>query len=59
MIDGFVLDRTDAALGGAIEALGMKVHVTDTMMRDDTDKQRSAAETRDFVDGLARSLQHS
>lgn len=59
LIDGFVLDRTDAALAGQVEALGMKVHVTDTMMRDDADKQRLARETLDFVDGLARSLRNS
>jgi LPPG:FO 2-phospho-L-lactate transferase len=59
LIDGFVLDRADADLAGAVEALGMKVHVTDTMMRDDGDKRRLAAETLDFVDGLARSLRHS
>ncbi|MBV8393006.1 MAG: YvcK family protein, partial [Alphaproteobacteria bacterium] len=59
LIDGFVLDRTDAALAAEVETLGMKVHVTDTMMRDDADKRRLAAETLDFVDGLARSLRHS
>lgn len=32
LIDCFVLDVIDAALAPAVEALGMRVHVTDTMM---------------------------
>lgn len=59
LIDGFLLDATDAALAPAIEALGLKVKVADTMMRTDDDKRRLAAETLEFVDGLARTLQHS
>ncbi|HTR86117.1 MAG TPA: 2-phospho-L-lactate transferase [Reyranella sp.] len=53
LIDGFVLDAQDRALAAAIEAVGMKVRVTDTMMRNDADKKRLAAETLDFVDELA------
>jgi LPPG:FO 2-phospho-L-lactate transferase len=49
LIDGFVLDRQDAALAAQIEALGMKVHVADTMMRDDNDKRRLAAMTLEFM----------
>ncbi|MBS0520716.1 MAG: 2-phospho-L-lactate transferase [Proteobacteria bacterium] len=59
LIDGFLLDRTDAALAPAIEALGIKVQVTDTMMRNDLDKRRLAATTLEFVDALASSLRHS
>ncbi|SJZ84342.1 LPPG:FO 2-phospho-L-lactate transferase [Enhydrobacter aerosaccus] len=59
LIDGFVLDQADAGLAPAIEALGIEVQVTDTMMRNDLDKRRLAASTLDFVDALARSLQHS
>jgi LPPG:FO 2-phospho-L-lactate transferase len=59
LIDGFVLDQADADLKAAIESLGIKVQVTDTMMRTDEGKRRLAAATLDFVDALARSLQHS
>ncbi|MBS0222262.1 MAG: 2-phospho-L-lactate transferase [Proteobacteria bacterium] len=59
LIDGFVLDQTDSGLKGGIEDFGIKVHVTDTMMRTDEDKRRLAAATLEFVDALARSLQHS
>jgi LPPG:FO 2-phospho-L-lactate transferase len=59
LIDGFVLDERDAALGAAIEGLGMKVRLTDTMMRNDEDKRRLAATTLDFVDALTVSLRNS
>lgn len=52
LIDGFVLDAQDAALAPQIEALGMRVHVADTMMRDDNDKKRLAATTLEFMDGF-------
>lgn len=58
-IDGFVLDAEDAALAGGIAALGMRVRVADTMMRNDADKRRLAAQVLDFVDELAISRQHS
>jgi LPPG:FO 2-phospho-L-lactate transferase len=59
LIDGFVLDESDAALGPAIESLGMKVRLADTMMRNDEDKRRLAATSLDFVDALAVSLRNS
>lgn len=52
LIDGFVLDTLDAALAPQIEALGMRVRVADTMMRDDNDKKRLAATTLEFMDGF-------
>jgi LPPG:FO 2-phospho-L-lactate transferase len=58
-VDGFVLDAQDAGLAREIEALGMKVRVADTMMRNDDDKRRLAADVLDFVDELAVSGQHS
>jgi LPPG:FO 2-phospho-L-lactate transferase len=58
-IDGFVLDTRDAALAREIEALGMKVRVADTMMRNDEDKRRVAGAVLDFVDELAVSGRHS
>jgi LPPG:FO 2-phospho-L-lactate transferase len=55
LIDGFVLDATDKGLTPSIEALGLRVHVTDTMMRNDADKRRLATATLEFVDELAVS----
>jgi LPPG:FO 2-phospho-L-lactate transferase len=40
----FVLDTVDADLGPAIEALGLRAHVTDTIMTDDAARARLAAE---------------
>lgn len=58
-VDGFVLDAQDKALAAPIEALGLKVRVADTMMRNDRDKRRLAAEVLEFVDELAKTGQHS
>jgi LPPG:FO 2-phospho-L-lactate transferase len=52
LIDGFVLDAQDSALKPEIEALGMRVLVADTMMRNDEDKRRLAATTLEFVDEI-------
>jgi hypothetical protein len=41
-----------------IEALGMRVRVADTMMRNDKDKQRLATTALEFVDELAVSGRH-
>jgi LPPG:FO 2-phospho-L-lactate transferase len=53
LIDGFVLDQVDATAKPEIEALGLRVMVTDTVMRTNPDKRRLAAEVLDFVDKLA------
>jgi LPPG:FO 2-phospho-L-lactate transferase len=58
-VDGFVLDAQDASLARQIESLGMKVRVADTMMRNDDDKRRLAAQVLEFVDELAISGQNS
>jgi LPPG:FO 2-phospho-L-lactate transferase len=42
--DGFVLDTEDAALAPAVEALGLRVVVTDTIMVDDNGRARLAGE---------------
>jgi LPPG:FO 2-phospho-L-lactate transferase len=52
LIDGFVLDAQDSKLSPQIEALGMRVLVTDTMMRNDADKKRLAATTLEFADRI-------
>jgi len=58
-VDGFMLDAQDASLARDIEALGLKVKVADTMMRNDADKRRVARDVLDFVDDLAVSGRHS
>jgi LPPG:FO 2-phospho-L-lactate transferase len=40
----FVVDTVDAGLAPAIEALGLRAHVTDTIMTDDAARARLAAE---------------
>ena len=54
LIDGFVLDRADAARRGAVAALGQAVLVTDTVMRTLADRERLAAEVLDFARSLVR-----
>jgi LPPG:FO 2-phospho-L-lactate transferase len=52
LIDGFVIDRQDAALTEAIEALGLRVLATDTIMTDPPAQARLA----ESVLGFARQL---
>ena len=49
LLDAFVLDRADAALGPPVEALGMRALVTDTVMGDDADRARLAREVIDLA----------
>jgi len=49
LIDGMVIDEADAALTPRIEALGMAVLVTGTIMGNDADRRRLAAETVAFA----------
>ncbi len=44
LADAFVLDREDAALAPAVEALGLRPVVTDTVMTDDASRARLAGE---------------
>lgn len=44
LCDVFVLDTVDAALAPAIGALGLRTHVTDTIMGDDASRARLAGE---------------
>jgi LPPG:FO 2-phospho-L-lactate transferase len=52
LIDGFVLDRQDHALEGAIRELGLEVLVTDTVMQSAEDKVRLAREVLAFARAL-------
>ena len=44
LIDAFVLDRADAVLGRAVEALGIQAVVTNSIMSDDASRERLARE---------------
>lgn len=44
LISGFVLDAVDAALEADVAALGVRVLVTDTVMKNDADRARLAGE---------------
>ena len=55
LIDGLVIDEADRALADPIAALGMAVHVTDTIMRNGPTRRRLGEETLTFADQLALS----
>jgi LPPG:FO 2-phospho-L-lactate transferase len=53
LVDGIVIDHADAAEREEIAALGMRVLVTDTIMRDEPGQVRLAREVLDFAGSLA------
>jgi len=53
LLDGLALDVADAALAPAIEALGIRTLVTETIMRSTDDRKRLASETLSFAATLA------
>jgi LPPG:FO 2-phospho-L-lactate transferase len=53
LADGLVIDHADAALKPEIEALGLRVHVTATLMRDAAGQKALAQETLGFAKSLA------
>jgi LPPG:FO 2-phospho-L-lactate transferase len=55
LLDGFVIDRQDAALVPAIEALGSRVLVTETVMVDRPAQARLAKAVLDFAATLPRA----
>jgi LPPG:FO 2-phospho-L-lactate transferase len=55
LIDGFVLDREDAALAHEIEKEGLRAFTTDTIMRDTEAAAALGARTLAFLAGLAPS----
>jgi LPPG:FO 2-phospho-L-lactate transferase len=56
LVDGFVIDHVDAALAPAIEALGMRVLVTNAIMTAIEDRARLGREVIDFAADLAANL---
>ena len=55
LLDGFVIDHQDAALAGAIEALGMRVLVTQTLMLTPDDRRRLAVDVLKFTAGISQT----
>jgi LPPG:FO 2-phospho-L-lactate transferase len=53
LADGIVIDRTDEALSSRIEALGLQVQVTNTIMESDAGREQLARETLAFAAALA------
>ena len=53
LVDGMVIDSADRELTAEIERLGPRVLVTDTVMGDEGDRRRLAAEVLDFAGSLA------
>jgi LPPG:FO 2-phospho-L-lactate transferase len=51
-LDGIVIDRIDAGLAGAIEELGVAVHITETVMKTLDDRVRLASEVLQFAERL-------
>lgn len=52
LIDGWIIDSADRDAAPALEALGCRVRVTDTVMRSAEDKARLAREALDFAHEL-------
>jgi LPPG:FO 2-phospho-L-lactate transferase len=52
LLDGFVLDAQDQALRGEVEALGLAVLVTDTVMVSLEDRERLAREVLEWASAL-------
>ena len=52
-LDGIVIDTIDAELAPSIEALGLRVSICDTVMRDDTGRAALARRVLEFAAGLA------
>jgi LPPG:FO 2-phospho-L-lactate transferase len=52
LVDGMVVDTVDAGERAGIEEIGMRVLVTDSVMRDAEDRARLALETLEFGAGM-------
>ncbi|MBV8140212.1 MAG: hypothetical protein JO121_31930 [Deltaproteobacteria bacterium] len=49
LVDGFVIDSTDAHLSDEIRAMGITVHMAQTVMRSSTDRAALAGECLGFA----------
>lgn len=50
LLDGLVIDAQDAQDAPALEALGLRVAITDTLMKTDRDRQRVARAALDLIE---------
>jgi LPPG:FO 2-phospho-L-lactate transferase len=53
IVTGLIIDKADSSFRAAVEALGMAVCVTDTLMRDAADRGRLAGQCLEFAGSLA------
>jgi LPPG:FO 2-phospho-L-lactate transferase len=53
VVDGLIIDDLDVALAPRVEAIGVRVHVADTIMRDDADRARLARVSLAFAASIA------
>ena len=53
-LDVLVIDRSDVGEAAAIEALGISVFVTDTIIPDEQSSKRLSREILDFTESLRR-----
>ena len=57
LVDGLVIDQTDARLAGEVENLGVKVAITNVIMADRADQSRLAETTIEFATQLCKRPQ--
>lgn len=56
VVDGLIIDELDEALAPRVEALGMRVHVINTVMRNDDDRANLARESLTFAQAIAADV---
>ena len=54
LVTGLVIDTADVSLAPAIEAMGITVHATETLMKDKSDRKRLAEECVAFARSLSQ-----
>ncbi len=59
LLDGFILDSRDAEMADSLQALGLSIHITDTLMKTLEDRQRLARITLDYARDLRKGSKHS
>jgi LPPG:FO 2-phospho-L-lactate transferase len=59
LLAGFVLDKVDQSSEGAVQDLGVRPYITDTLMSSDVDRQRLAEKILTFGESLEKSPQHN
>jgi LPPG:FO 2-phospho-L-lactate transferase len=57
LVDGMIIDRVDEELAPRIEALGMRVEIADTVMKDERDRRSLAETALRFCAAIAKEKQ--